>query len=510
MPEYNFFRADDVFFSEGDDPPGPLTADDEGPQDMLVKMLEIGGDFIQELMTLLATPGAPATDPTKASILSSVLQYLQQCHSLAYFVNLDALFHVSSSSVQVNNAKLQQTLSQFDFLSSVLPSGAQVLVYCSREPDHLPPPGWSEAFGKQLTALMTALSEESGRALVDQMQKLEITDPASVLRRSVELLLRHEAGARHWGLRLRGFYPTRHLDENGAYDYDNVLRTLHRLMKTSTGVVLNQIGLVAQQVVNVAYDFWETADVAAAPPGSVWFTKDALYAILDDDSDSTELDDVLHPMVVLPPMVLLDAFDDVVALLVRQGLALPYCNGRTTDLALQFIAEGLPPLEWRAAAPKSGLATPTGFCLPLHPASRRMVRQAVDLMGSVGLEHSALARHVLADLPRVVATLEQEMQAAVGRMLACAPSDHGPSDEEDGFSSRLYHVLWLVEEWVLAMRMRLGVAVDQRSYELAMSVAYDEGQWLGKQSLLAPPGVVGDQPLLTISLHISSLTSLAR
>lgn len=34
--------------------------------------------------------------------------------------------------------------------------------------------------------------------------------PASVLRRSVELLLRHEAGARHWGLRLRGFWSKRH------------------------------------------------------------------------------------------------------------------------------------------------------------------------------------------------------------------------------------------------------------------------------------------------------------
>ena len=48
--EFDFFRCDEEFASDGEAPYGLPVTSSEGPQDMLVKLLEIGGDFIQELM----------------------------------------------------------------------------------------------------------------------------------------------------------------------------------------------------------------------------------------------------------------------------------------------------------------------------------------------------------------------------------------------------------------------------------------------------------------------------
>eukprot|EP00668_Euglena_longa_P005464 GGOE01006439.1.p1 GENE.GGOE01006439.1~~GGOE01006439.1.p1 ORF type:complete len:666 (-),score=175.58 GGOE01006439.1:149-2146(-) len=473
VPEYDFFRQDEEFASDGDEPAPTLDQGEEGPQTMLVKLLEIGGDFIQDLMALLSAGGA-MPDPTKASVLSNVLQYLQQCQSLAYFINLDAIFHPTDTAVQVNQEKVVKTVAQIDFLNSILPVGASILVYCSREPELLPGAGWS---GPVADALLEGLTEGTNAAAPqrasfhEQARLWETQESASALRHMVAWVLRREAVHRRWHLRLHGFYPTRHLAANGQYDYSAVLRTLHRLLKTSTGVPMDKLGLVAQQVVNLAYDFWESDAARSLPPLASWFTKSMLFALLGDEGGGSELDEVLHPMVVLPPMVLLDAFEEATDFLVGQGLALRWYNGRTAKMSVNVEAQGLPAISWVAPRPASDSCEMCGFRLPMHPDSRRMLRRAVDLMGGVdGLKQSALAAHVLEDLHRVMARLEVETQQALREVLAADSTRH------DACWQRF---LWHLEEWVLAVRLLPDGDPTGRDYCISIAIQPPPAQWQG-------------------------------
>ena len=170
VAEFEFFADDDEFRSDGESPEGDeamgpaevagqgLGGARGGEQNMLIKLLEVGGDFVQELMGLREAERA-APDATKLGILRNVMQYLQQCTSLAYFINVDAMFAVLPAAVRVDADKVRSTVAQLDFLNSVLPPGAGVLVYCSREPETLPAAGWCVPVVDTLFGLIAAQTD---------------------------------------------------------------------------------------------------------------------------------------------------------------------------------------------------------------------------------------------------------------------------------------------------------------------------------------------------------------
>ena len=281
--------------------------------------------------------------------------------------------------------------------------------------------------------------------------------PEGALRHVLQWMLGAVATERNWTLRLRGFYPTKHLSADGEYDYSAVLRTLHRLLKTSTCMPLDNTGLVAQQIVNIAYDFWESDAVQARPSGSVWFTKDTLYEALQELEEGGGVQDVIHPMVMLPPMVMMDAFESIANFLAAEGVALRWHDGRTAHTRLGFEAPGRPAIVWRARPAPAG-AQQCGFRLPLEPSVRRMIRGAVDLMSTAdGLSGFALAESLAADLPGVMQVLEARVADAWERLGSVLASEAAaaPSAEASAEAlfpqaeARLQALVWLVEEWAL-------------------------------------------------------------
>eukprot|EP00906_Rhabdomonas_costata_P003552 RCo005410 len=430
-PELEFFLEDEEFLAvDGAAEAGaaPLQGCSAEAQSVLVKLLEIGGDFIQELMELTSSgctgpasvepqgssPGHPVAcggsaggleDPTRTTILRSVLQYLRQCSSLGYFINLDTMFPVDPSqrTSKLFGPALGATVTQLDFLGRVLPPGAKVLCYCSRHPNlaatqrdqHWPMTVLAEmqaVLGALLPTLNSA-AQPLSLSVPDCREEL-LMDPQLGLCGLLEIALLEVQRSLQWRIRLHGFHPTAHLDESsGEYDYTALLTTLHRLLRHSASISTDSVPVVAHQLINLAYDRWEGLLRSGAPATACrqWFTKEDLFELLDTEgkapNEGAGLDDLLHPMPRVPPMVLLDSFDSAVALLcqpVRRGtLALPLFNGLFADTALRLCPRGASKEVgglWRARpSPSESHLSRRGFRLPLYPASRAVLRGVVDL-----------------------------------------------------------------------------------------------------------------------------------
>eukprot|EP01012_Entosiphon_sulcatum_P022902 TRINITY_DN27883_c0_g1_i1.p1 TRINITY_DN27883_c0_g1~~TRINITY_DN27883_c0_g1_i1.p1 ORF type:complete len:665 (+),score=127.13 TRINITY_DN27883_c0_g1_i1:23-1996(+) len=459
--ELAFFCEDEELLSDDDEGPAIIPQPEDRPH-ALVNLLELGGDFLQDLISLQesteeVTTGETA-DSVKDGILKNALQYLRNCARLAYFVNLERLFIPKDTTLAVSEEAVRQTVLHLNFLAGVLPFDACIILYCSKHPrtQHFQP-GWLSG---PLAALVAA--EPDLCVSVDAARAAEWEGLDNPLLYCMQWFLGEVRSKRGWPVNFGSkAYATAHLDDGGEYDYEAILRTLHRLIRNSGTVTFNNIGLVAQQTVNAVYGHFEESRV----PGRLrWATKAVLLEALDEsepddkamEEDTPSLDVVLHPMCRLPPMVLIDSFAEVSGLLVGCKLALPLHDAQYANICVEFRPEHGAPLIWQPPGPGLGI---DGFRLPMFPLAARLVRNGIDLMSSVPGEQLA---QITAQIRHLFPSISQQITCALAAAV-CKADTEGPAD---WFSD----AVWLVEEWLL---VHLLAAAAESSTVLELSRTID-------------------------------------
>jgi len=255
---------------------------------------------------------------------------------VAYFVNLESLFTSSSSPGPNGNAADNCGpaifVERLQFLHQLLREDAEVLCFCTRPSDV----GCRDAVELVCDALALPPSEAQDLARHGEAKDipngyLGCSSSSGEVQTQLQIV--------QWLATYASLTPCRvkvvaveHLCGDGSIDHTSVLQSLRRLLGGSPLTTPDcALPLLAEQVAHLLFD-----NHAAC------VDKATLADLLDpfEESGHSELyRNVVHPIVVVPSMVLLDYFASIMPCLVTRGLACPANRQGQVPLEVSFSSD---------------------------------------------------------------------------------------------------------------------------------------------------------------------------
>jgi hypothetical protein len=356
--ELRFFLEDEEFCdSEAISPDTSETLNTA--QHVMVKLLEVGGDCLHELLELQHLEDgecdAAPQHPVKIALLQQTTATVRMAARVAYFVNLESLLTPGALSEPFGSAAdacgPAVFVQRLGFLCKLLRDDAEVVCFCTRSPDLEHP----VAVGRVCSAL--SLSRPDSEDLARHCQAEAVMGE----RGSLSCHAWAQLQIVHWLAIYAGLAPSRikvaaveHLRGDGSTDHTAVLSSLRRLLGGNPlSTTDSALPLLAEQVAHLLFD-----NAVAC------IDKDTFADILQPFEDSGHADlyrNVVHPMVVVPSMVFLDSFSAIMRELAALGIVYPADKQGRILLEPRIVADGrtlhLRPMTAAAGAGEAGTSS---------------------------------------------------------------------------------------------------------------------------------------------------------
>ena len=311
LQELAFFLSDEAF----DDPETLDLPPQTVAQHAIIRVMEVGGDLLDNLMKTRCNvssngDGETSTSRTKQNVYLAALQHIRACHTtLSYFVNC---------------ALTLRSLADFHtFVNRIVFLIAEAFVLPNRD-------GGTE---RHLKLFFTRLSERCGECLCDIAAAFNATVPSQTfgLPMFVTSIVDHLLQQKWPALCIKvTCYLADHLncasDIQVAPNYEKVLKSLHQIMRGNWQFISDTNddlpARVGQALYALAYrNCWSTISLEAV--------REALFQHSSDcgGCNSQQGEMLYNALELLPPLVLLDHFEDAASWLVAKGYLQPVAGG---------------------------------------------------------------------------------------------------------------------------------------------------------------------------------------